>query len=141
MELGGWNKLAVFRNPPKKYIEREVKRFPGWLTWQAMTLPRLETLRTEVTALGGDAWRVRLAVHNQGYLPHSVTNRALDGKVTRGSAFATRECSYVTIAITPIQMRLAPCSACCAIRRLDAGSRFWGRCSNSAAGLSRFTAM
>ena len=48
VELGGWNKLAVFRNPPAKYIEREVKRFPGWLTWQALTLPKLEVLKTEV---------------------------------------------------------------------------------------------
>ena len=47
VELGGWNKLGVFRNPPAKYLEREVKRFPPWLTWQALTLPKLELLRSE----------------------------------------------------------------------------------------------
>jgi murein tripeptide amidase MpaA len=87
VELGGWNRLAVFRNPPKKYLEREVRRFPRWLVWQALTTPRLEVLRTEVTRLGEDAWKIRLAVHNTGYLPTYVTRRALDRKVTRGVVY------------------------------------------------------
>ena len=84
VELGGWNKLAVFRNPPAKYLRREVERFPGWLTWQALTLPRLELFRTDVQGLGGDTWRVRLAVQNVGFLPSHVTKRALERKVVRG---------------------------------------------------------
>jgi murein tripeptide amidase MpaA len=84
VELGGWNKLATFRNPPAKFLEREVKRFPGWLTWQALTTPRLELLKTEVKSLGGDTWRIRLVVHNTGYLPSYVTKRALERKIVRG---------------------------------------------------------
>ncbi|MGE5096061.1 MAG: M14 family metallopeptidase [Betaproteobacteria bacterium] len=84
VELGGWNKLEVFRNPPVKYREREVQRFPRWLTWQALTTPRLEVFSTEVQRLGEDTWRVRLAVHNTGYLPSYVTKRALERKVVRG---------------------------------------------------------
>ena len=87
VELGGWNKLAVFRNPPPKYLEREMKRFPGWLTWQALTTPRLELMRTEVKRLGEDTWRVRLAVHNTGYLPSYVSKRALERKVVRGVVY------------------------------------------------------
>jgi len=84
VELGGWNRLQVFRNPPEKYREREVKRFPKWLTWQALTTPKLEVFRTDVQRLGEDTWRVRLAVANSGYLPSYVTKRALERKVTRG---------------------------------------------------------
>ena len=87
MELGGWNKLATFRNPPAKYIEREVKRFPDWIVWQALTLPRLELLKAEVEPLGGDTWRVRLAVQNTGYLPSYVSKRALERKMTRGVVY------------------------------------------------------
>lgn len=87
LELGGWNKLATFRNPPAKYLEREVERFPRWLAWQALTLPRLELLRTEVERLGPDTWKVRLAVHNTGYLPSYVTKRALERKVVRGVVY------------------------------------------------------
>ena len=87
VELGGWNKLGVFRNPPVKYREREVRRFPRWIVWQALTTPRLETLRTEAVALGGDTWRVRIAVQNSGYLPSYVTKRALERKMVRGVVY------------------------------------------------------
>ena len=87
VELGGWNRLGVFRNPPRKYLEREVKRFPPWLTFQALTLPKLELMRAEATPLGPDTWRVRIAVHNTGYLPSYVTKRALERKVTRGVVY------------------------------------------------------
>jgi murein tripeptide amidase MpaA len=87
VELGGWNKLKVFRNPPAKYLEREVRRFPSWLTWQALTLPRLELLRTDVHRLGDDTWRIRFAVQNSGYLPTYVSKRALERKVTRGVVY------------------------------------------------------
>ena len=87
VELGGWNKLAAFRNPPRKYLEREVKRFPAWLTWQALTTPKLELMKGEATRLGPDTWKVRVAVQNAGYLPSYVTKRALERKVTRGVVY------------------------------------------------------
>jgi murein tripeptide amidase MpaA len=87
VELGGWNKLQVFRNPPPKYREREVRRFPKWLAWQALTTPKLEAYRTDVERLGEDTWKVRLAVHNTGFLPSYVTKRALERKVVRGVVY------------------------------------------------------
>lgn len=87
VELGGWNKLAVFRNPPAKYLEREVKRFPGWLAWQALTTPKLEVFKADANRLGPDTWKVRLAVQNSGYLPTYVTKRALERKITRGVVY------------------------------------------------------
>jgi murein tripeptide amidase MpaA len=76
VELGGWNKLATFRNPPAKYLEREVRRFPAWLVWQALTSPRLELLRAWAEPRGEDTWRVRLAVQNTGYLPSYAPSSA-----------------------------------------------------------------
>ena len=87
MELGGWNKLATFRNPPAKYIEREVKRFPEWVIWQALTLPKLEVLKATAEALGPDTWRVRFSVQNTGYLPSYVSKRALERKISRGVVY------------------------------------------------------
>ena len=52
-----------------------------------LRVPKLETLKTEVQALGGDTWRVRLAVHNTGYLPSYVTKRALERKMMRGVVY------------------------------------------------------
>ena len=87
VELGGWDKMNYWRNPPPHLREREVARFPGWLARIALSLPKLEVLRTEVRALGEDCWRVRFAVANAGYLPAYVSKRALERKVARGVVF------------------------------------------------------
>ncbi|MBL0087165.1 MAG: carboxypeptidase [Ideonella sp.] len=87
VELGGWDRLNFWRNPPPHLREREVARFPAWLMKVGLSLPRLELLRTEVRALGPDTWRVRFAVANAGYLPSNVTKRAVERKVARGVVF------------------------------------------------------
>jgi murein tripeptide amidase MpaA len=87
VEIGGWDKMNFWRNPPPQLREREAARFPDWLTQVALSLPRLEVLRTEVRRLGDDSWRVRFAVANAGYLPSHVTQRALDRGTARGVVF------------------------------------------------------
>lgn len=87
VEIGGWDKMNFWRNPPPHLREREAARFPRWMNQIALSLPKLELLRTEVRALGPDTWRVRLAVANSGYLPAYVTRRALERKVVRGVMF------------------------------------------------------
>ena len=87
VELGGWDKMNYWRNPPPALREREVARFPAWMTQIALSLPKLEVLRAEVRALGGDTWRVRFAVANSGWLPAYVSKRALERKTARGTVF------------------------------------------------------
>ena len=87
VEIGGWDKMNYWRNPPPHLREREAARFPAWMNQIVLSLPKLELLRTEVRALGPDTWRVRLAVANSGYLPAYVTQRALERKVVRGVMF------------------------------------------------------
>ncbi|NUP86245.1 MAG: carboxypeptidase [Burkholderiaceae bacterium] len=87
IELGGWDRLNYWRNPPPHLRERELARFPAWLDTLALSLPRLEVLRTEVRALGVDTWRVRFAVANAGYLPSHISRRALERKTARGVVF------------------------------------------------------
>lgn len=87
VEIGGWDKMNFWRNPPPHLREREVERFPAWLETLALALPRLEMLRAEVRALGADSWRVRFAVANAGWLPAYVTKRAIERKVVRGVMF------------------------------------------------------
>lgn len=87
VELGGWDKMNYWRNPPPALREREVSKFPLWMAQIALSLPRLEVLRTEVRALGADTWRLRFAVANSGWLPSYVSKRALERKVARGTVF------------------------------------------------------
>ena len=88
VELGGWDRMNYWRNPPPELREREAARFPAWLTQIANSLPRLEVLRTEVRALGPDTWRVRFAVANSGWLPAYVSKRAIERKTARGTVFS-----------------------------------------------------
>ncbi|MEF7617048.1 M14 family metallopeptidase [Aquincola sp. MAHUQ-54] len=87
VEIGGWDRLNFWRNPPPHLREREVARFPAWMTQIALSLPKLELLRTEVQALGPDTWRVRFAVANTGWLSSYVSQRALQRKTVRGVMF------------------------------------------------------
>jgi len=87
VEIGGWDKMNFWRNPPPHLREREAARFPAWMTQIGLSLPKLEVVRTEVQALGEDTWRVRLAVGNSGWLPAYVSKRALERKQVRGVIF------------------------------------------------------
>ncbi|MFN7572234.1 MAG: M14 family metallopeptidase [Betaproteobacteria bacterium] len=84
VEIGGWNRMAVFTNPPPALREKEIARFPQWLLWQNLISPKLELHGVEVMALGGDQWRVRLTVQNSGWLPTYVSKMAVKRKLLRG---------------------------------------------------------
>jgi murein tripeptide amidase MpaA len=84
VELGGWDSLYAFRNPPPQFLEAEVKPHADWLIWHLLISPRLELLRAEAEPLGEGTYRIRLVVHNTGWLPSYVTKKALERKLTRG---------------------------------------------------------
>jgi murein tripeptide amidase MpaA len=84
VELGGWDFLNMWTNPPLELLEKEISPFPDWIVWHALISPKLALRETSMTSLGGDAFRVRLVVENTGWLPTYVTKKALEKKVTRG---------------------------------------------------------
>jgi murein tripeptide amidase MpaA len=84
VEIGGWDSLYAFRNPPFEFLEKEVAPLADWVLWQAGLSPRLALLRQEVDRLGDGLFRIRIAVQNQGYLPTNVTKTAAEQKLIRG---------------------------------------------------------
>ncbi|HWA13121.1 MAG TPA: M14 family metallopeptidase [Burkholderiales bacterium] len=84
VELGGWDSLYTWTNPPPKLLEKEIAPFSRWLVWHALISPRLEVLEATARRIGEDAWRVRLVVHNTGWLPSYVTRLAKQKKLVRG---------------------------------------------------------
>jgi len=84
VELGGWDTLFTWSNPPPALLQEEVARFPQWLVWQLLISPKLELIEATAIRIADDAWRVRLLVHNTGWLPTYVTKHALATKLTRG---------------------------------------------------------
>jgi murein tripeptide amidase MpaA len=84
VELGGWDFLHMWTNPPLEFLEKEISPFPEWVVWHALISPRLVLLETKVTPLGADTYRVRFVLQNEGWLPTYVTKKALARKTTRG---------------------------------------------------------
>jgi hypothetical protein len=83
VELGGWDHIFAFRNPPKAFLEEEVNLFPEWLLWSALLSPRLELFEATTKDLGDNSYRVRVVLENTGWLPSYVTKKALEKKVVR----------------------------------------------------------
>jgi len=84
VEIGGWDALYTWSNPPKHLLEKEVALFPQWLVWHLLISPKLELLEASATDLGGGAHRIRLVAQNTGWLPTYVSKKALERKLTRG---------------------------------------------------------
>ena len=84
VELGGWDAQYAFRNPPPPFLEKEIAPFAEWLIWQSLISPRLELYEASAKALGKGAYRVRVVVHNTGWLPSYVTKVATEKKLVRG---------------------------------------------------------
>ena len=56
---------------------------PIWPIWHLLVSPRLEILSLEGEELGEGSWLVRLVVHNTGWLPTSVSEKAVERKAVR----------------------------------------------------------
>lgn len=83
VEVGGWDILYAFRNPAPKFLEAEVAPHADWLLWQALATPLMSLHSVEATPLGEGNYRIRLVVHNTGWLPSYVTKKALERKAVR----------------------------------------------------------
>ena len=81
VELGGWDWLNTWTNPPGELLENEIERFPKWLIWHALISPKLDLREANVTALANNTYRVRVVVENTGWLPSYVTKKAIERKV------------------------------------------------------------
>jgi murein tripeptide amidase MpaA len=84
VELGGWDMLYAWRNPPPEFLEKEVALFPDWLVWHLLISPKLEICEATVEPLGDALYKVRLVVQNTGWLPTYITKKALEKKLVRG---------------------------------------------------------
>ncbi|MEL6526740.1 MAG: M14 family metallopeptidase, partial [Chloroflexota bacterium] len=84
VELGGWDMMYCWRNPPPQFLEKEVAPFSDWMVWYALIFPELEIYQVDVTPLGGDNYNLRLVVQNTGWLPSYVSKQALAKNVVRG---------------------------------------------------------
>jgi murein tripeptide amidase MpaA len=83
VELGGWDLVRFWFNPPLSRLEEEVERHPDFAVFLALVSPRLEIRSFESKPIGDGAFRLQLVLENAGWLPTNVTQKALDRKHVR----------------------------------------------------------
>ncbi|MDH5649729.1 MAG: M14 family metallopeptidase [Gammaproteobacteria bacterium] len=84
VELGGWNPLFSFWNPPPEMLQQEIAPFANWLVWHNLIGPRLEIQEVKAESLAYDTYRIQMLVVNSGWLPSYCTKQALNRNLVRG---------------------------------------------------------
>jgi murein tripeptide amidase MpaA len=83
VELGGWDMYYCWANVPPHLLEAEVAPHSDLAIWHLLISPRLELHTLEVDRVGETAWHIQLVVHNTGWLPTSVTEKAVERNIVR----------------------------------------------------------
>ncbi len=78
VELGGWDLVHYWYNPPLHRVEAEVTGHTDWMVALGLALPRLTIRATTVDRVSSQVHRVRVAVANTGWLPTSGTHKAVE---------------------------------------------------------------
>jgi hypothetical protein len=83
VELGGWNDLTTWTNPPEHLLAAEVAPHAEFAIRQALCSPRVEILHTSTTRLGDTSWRIEVGVANTGWLATDVSALARKQQLVR----------------------------------------------------------
>jgi murein tripeptide amidase MpaA len=83
VELGGWDLMYCWANVPPQFLEREIAPHTEYAIWQLLVSPRVEIRSLDVEPLGSDRSLLRLVVENAGWLPTSVSAKAVERKAVR----------------------------------------------------------
>ncbi|HZG34811.1 MAG TPA: M14 family metallopeptidase, partial [Gaiellaceae bacterium] len=78
VELGGWDLVRFWFNPPLARLEEEVTPHADFAVFLALSAPRLEIRLFESAPVGDGAHRLLVVLENAGWLPTNVTQKALD---------------------------------------------------------------
>jgi len=76
VELGGWNMMYTWRNPPHHFMGEEAERNVPYILMLAELLPRLQVHTIESTMLADGTYHINLVVDNAGFLPTYGSSQA-----------------------------------------------------------------
>jgi len=75
IELGGWDDMCTWTNPPLPLLADEVRPHADFAIVQALAAPCVEVIHIKVVALGRETWRVEVGIANTGWLPTYVSEQ------------------------------------------------------------------
>jgi murein tripeptide amidase MpaA len=87
IELGGWNTIYTWRNPPPGVLQSEVERNIPFAIWLGQLLPHLETHQLSAKKIGPNTYHIDLVVENSGYFSTSTTVQSRKRKAARPITF------------------------------------------------------
>lgn len=76
VEIGGWNELTTWTNPPEHMLSAEVGPHAEFAIHQALCSPCLEIAHVEVLRLGDATWQVSAGIVNTGWLATDISAHA-----------------------------------------------------------------
>jgi murein tripeptide amidase MpaA len=83
VELGGWNFMYTWRNPPHAHLAAEAERNTPFALALGDLLPRLTLHHLEVKPLSGNEYHLNLVVENAGFLPSFTSVQGKNRKAVR----------------------------------------------------------
>jgi murein tripeptide amidase MpaA len=83
VELGGWNFMYTWRNPPHAHLAAEAERNTPFALALGDLLPRLTLHHLEVKPLSGNQYHLNLVVENAGFLPSFTSLQGKNRKAVR----------------------------------------------------------
>jgi hypothetical protein len=75
VEIGGWNTVFTFQNPPGPLLEEVTAPNARFILRAMGTAPLIELREAKAESLGGDVYKVSAVVQNTGYLPTYVSEQ------------------------------------------------------------------
>jgi murein tripeptide amidase MpaA len=83
VELGGWQNLYTWRNPPHAFMEAEAARHYPYILSLGQLLPHLKVHTFTSTSLGGGNYNLNLVIENTGFLPSYTSQQAKKRAIIR----------------------------------------------------------
>lgn len=83
VELGGWNLMYTWRNPPPTHAAAEAERNTPFALALGDLLPRLTLHTLQVRPLGDGTYHLNLVVENAGFLPTCTSVQGKNRKAVR----------------------------------------------------------
>jgi murein tripeptide amidase MpaA len=75
VEIGGWDRMYSWRNPPHRLMGEEAARQVPFVLAMGDMLPHLSLHTLSLTTMGNSDYHLNLVVENTGFLPTSTTKQ------------------------------------------------------------------
>lgn len=83
IELGGWDSLHYWTNPPADRLEAEIAPHADFAIFHCLISPKMEVHSLQAQKVGDTSFFIRLVLVNTGWLPTNISEKAIERKAVR----------------------------------------------------------